>query len=172
MTPSLETDRLILREHALEDFPAFAAIWGDHDVVRHIGGKPLSREEAWVKFARETGDWVLQGFGFWLVEEKSSGKMIGDVGFSDFRRDMKPSLEGKLEFGWVLAASAHGKGYATEAMRAVMAWAGSYFPDREMCCIIDPGNAASIRVAEKLGFQPALPSVYKGAEIVVYEKRV
>jgi RimJ/RimL family protein N-acetyltransferase len=50
--PVVETERLILRGHTLDDFPAFAAMWADPAVTRFIGGAPLSQEESWGKFLR------------------------------------------------------------------------------------------------------------------------
>ena len=66
------------------------------------------------------------GFGHWAVEEKASGDFIGDLGFADFKRDIQPSIQGLPELGWVLASRAHGKGYATEAVRAAIAWGAAH----------------------------------------------
>src|SRR4029078_1365630 len=68
--PALETERLVLRGHVLEDFPAYAAMWADPHVTKFIGGKPLSEEEAWGKFLRNFGQWMVVGFGFWCVVER------------------------------------------------------------------------------------------------------
>src|ERR1700683_3795866 len=116
--PVLETERLKLRGPPLDDFPKFAAMWADPNVCRYIGGKPLNEEESWTKFLRYAGHWSLLGFGYWAVQEKSSGNFVGEIGFADYKRELEPSLKGEPEIGWVLASAAHGKGYATEAVRA------------------------------------------------------
>jgi len=160
--PVLETERPVLRGHVLEDFPAYAAMWADPRVTRFIGGKPLSEEEVWGKFLRTFGQWMVMGFGFWSVVELASGKRIGEVGFVEGRRDIVPSLIGVPECGWSLATLAHGKGYATEAVRAALAWGDAHFGKVRMACIIAPDNAASLRVAEKTGFRFAQHTTYKG----------
>jgi RimJ/RimL family protein N-acetyltransferase len=60
------------------------------------------------------------GFGFWVVREKSTGRFVGEVGLANFRRDIEPSLGESKEAGWVLSPWAHGKGFATEAVRAAL----------------------------------------------------
>ena len=119
--PVLHTERLKLRGHRLDDFIASAAMWADPNVTRHIGGQPLTEEEAWTKFLRYVGHWALLGFGYWVVEEKATGSFVGEIGFADYKRDLEPSLHDKPEIGWVLAPRSHGKGYATEAVRAAIA---------------------------------------------------
>jgi RimJ/RimL family protein N-acetyltransferase len=159
--PVIETERLRLRAHRLEDFETFAAIWADPDIVRHITGKPLTREESWAGFLRHPGHWSLMGFGYWVVEEKSSGRLAGNVGFGDFRRELTPSLEGMVEAGWVMAAWAHGKGFAREACLAAHAWIAGRFGPVPTVCMIAPENAASLRLAEKLGYHEFARATYK-----------
>jgi len=65
--PTIETERLILRGHTPEDFPAFAAMWADPVVTRFIGGAPLAEEDAWAKYLRVAGHWALLGYGFWSI---------------------------------------------------------------------------------------------------------
>jgi RimJ/RimL family protein N-acetyltransferase len=71
--PVLETERLKLRGHRLDDFAPCAAMWADPLVTRHIGGIPLSAEESWTRLLRYVGHWALLGFGYWVVEEKATG---------------------------------------------------------------------------------------------------
>jgi RimJ/RimL family protein N-acetyltransferase len=165
--PEVMTERLILRGHALEDFPAYAAMWADPDVTRFIGGTPLSEEEAWGKFLRAFGQWSVMGFGFWSVSEKSTGTRIGEVGFVEGRRNIVPSLLGVPELGWAFVPGAHGKGYATEAARAALGWGETHFGRVRMACIIAPDNAASLRVAAKLGFNEALRTTYKNEPTIM-----
>ena len=101
--PIVETARLRLRGHRAEDFDDCAAMWADPSVVRHIGGRPFPAEETWTKILRYAGLWALLGFGYWAVEEKASGRYVGDVGLADFKRDVQPSFDGAPEIGWALA---------------------------------------------------------------------
>src|ERR1700730_13663720 len=116
--PVLESERLKLRGHRLEDFVHCAAMWADPEVARYIGGKPHTEEESWARLLRYVGHWSLLGFGYWVVEEKATGNFVGEIGFADYKRDLEPWFKGVPEIGWVFASHAHGRGYATEAVRA------------------------------------------------------
>src|SRR4051812_21679512 len=107
--PVIETERLILRDHRLADFNAYAAMWRDPIVTRFIGGKARTREESWVRFLRHAGMWHHLGFGFWAIEDKTSGRFLGEGGFHEIRRAIEPSLEGTLEAGWALLPEVHGR---------------------------------------------------------------
>jgi RimJ/RimL family protein N-acetyltransferase len=149
--PRLETERLVLRETRASDFEASAKLWADERVVRHIGGKPRTPSESWTGMLRFPGLWALLGYGYWTLETKT-GDFVGQVGLADFKRDLCIDIDGVPEGGWVLSPDHHGQGYATEAMTAVLAWADVHLDAPRTCCLIDPDNAASIRVAEKLGY--------------------
>lgn len=165
--PILETERLILRGHERSDFPAYGEMWADPDVTRFIGGAPLSEEDAWAKFTRAFGQWALMDFGFWSVVEKSSGLRLGEAGYLEAKRDIAPSLKGTPEVGWAFVKAAHGKGYATEAVRAALAWGDVHFGKVRMACIIAPDNNASLRVAAKTGFREAHRTSYKGEPTIM-----
>lgn len=166
--PVLETERLILRGHAREDFPAYARMWAHPEVTRFISGPPLSEEDAWAKFMRAFGHWALMGYGFWSVHEKQGGARVGETGFLNVKRDLTPSLEGIPEVGWAFDKPAQGKGYATEAVRAVLAWGENRFGKTHFACIIAPDNAPSLNVAAKTGFREAARTTYKGEPTVVF----
>jgi RimJ/RimL family protein N-acetyltransferase len=150
------------------DFVHTAAMWGDPNVTRHIGGRPLSAEESWTRLLRYVGHWALLGFGYWVVEEKATGSFAGELGFADYKRDMEPPLKGIPEIGWVFATQFHGKGYATEAVRAAVAWGDARFGAGPTACIIHPENLASIRVAEKCGYRKSQLATYKGQPTLLF----
>jgi RimJ/RimL family protein N-acetyltransferase len=168
--PVIETERLILRVQTTEDFPAFAAMWADPVVTRYIGGTPLNEEESWAKFMRIAGHWALLGFGYWGIFEKTSGKRIGEAGILDVKRNITPSFHGAPEIGWGLLPEVHGKGYATEAARAIIGWAENHFGKVRMVCIIDPDNAPSLRVAARCGFREVSHTMYKGEPTIILER--
>jgi RimJ/RimL family protein N-acetyltransferase len=165
--PILETERLKLRAHRLEDFVHCAAMWADPEVTRYIGGKPHTEEESWARFLRYAGHWSLLGFGYWVVEEKPTGDFIGEVGFADYKRDL-PALKGLPEIGWVFTTQARGKGYATEAVRAAIGWGDAHFASSRTACIIHPENLASIRVAEKCGYCEFERTAYKSHPTIMF----
>jgi RimJ/RimL family protein N-acetyltransferase len=166
MVPVLETERLKLRGHRMDDFPACAAMWADPVVTRHFGHS-FSEEESWTRFLRYFGHWSVLGFGSWLVEERATGNFVGEVGFANYRRAIEPPLDAP-EIGWALAARFHGKGYATEAVRAAIARGEEHFGPARTTCIISPENLPSIRVAEKCGYQESLRTTYKGQPVIVF----
>jgi RimJ/RimL family protein N-acetyltransferase len=104
------------------------------------------------------------------VAEKASGRFVGEVGFGDLKRELVPSLAGEPEAGWVLAPWSHGRGYATEAVRAALHWGDARFGPARTVCLISPGNDPSVRVAEKCGFQPAGSTHYQGAATLLFER--
>ncbi len=166
MVPVLETERLKLRGHRMDDFPACAAMWADPVVTRHFGHS-FSEEESWTRFLRYFGHWSVLGFGSWLVEERATGNFVGEVGFANYRRAIEPPLDAP-EIGWVLAVQFHGKGYATEAVRSAVTWGEQHFGPVRTTCIIAPENLPSIRVAEKCGYRESLRTTYKGQPAVVF----
>ncbi len=152
MTPStLTTPHLILRAITLADFEPYAAMWADPRVTSFIGGQPRDRQTSWGKFCQSVGFWPLLGYGFWLFEERASGKLAGLGGLACFERGIA-QLEGYPEAGWAFAADHWGKGYASEAVAAIVGWSDTVLAAPEIRCIIDPENGASIRVAQKCGF--------------------
>jgi RimJ/RimL family protein N-acetyltransferase len=164
--PTLSTARLRLRSHRRDDFPHCLRLWGDPEVTRYIGGRPFTAEEVWGRMLRYAGLWSLMGFGYWAVEAKDAG-YVGDVGLADFHRGLEPPLDGQPELGWALLPDHHGKGLATEAVSAAIAWAGSALPHAQLACLIDPGNERSERVAQKCGFAFSHAATYKGSVVRV-----
>jgi len=150
--PDIETERLRLRGHGVDDFADCVAMWSEPDVVRYTIGEASPPQRTWLRILSYRGHWALLGFGYWAVEEKRSGRYIGELGFADFRRGMKLSLDGMPELGWALAPWAQGQGYATEALKAAVAWSDEQIASPRTVCIIHRENRRSFRVAEKLGY--------------------
>jgi RimJ/RimL family protein N-acetyltransferase len=168
--PVLRTERLTLRGHTLTDFPSYAAMWADPVVTRFIGGAPMSEEDAWAKFLRVAGHWALLGYGFWAIEENATGRRVGEAGIINMKRDMHPAFHGVPEIGWGLLPEVHGRGYATEAVGAILIWAEGHFGRVRMVCIIDPENGPSLRVAARCGFRECARTIYRGEPTILLER--
>lgn len=168
--PVLETGRLRLRGLAEADFERYAAMWAEPAVVRFISGSPLSREAAWHRFLRQAGHWAWMGFGYFAIEDRGTGTLLGEAGFQELRRKLSPSIEGTMEAGWVLAPAAQGRRFAEEAMNACLDWADRALPGRRITCIIHPDHAASLHIARKLGFTEFANSDYHGAPKLLLER--
>lgn len=146
----IDTERLRLRPPQLADFEATAAMFAEPRVIAHIGGKPLDRAEAWVKFLRDVGHWTALQFGQFSIFEAATGHYIGKVGHARFER-LPPSLDTAIEMSWTLRSGFHGKGYAIEAAAAAQAWFDSQGL-RRTACLIAPANAPSRKLAARLGY--------------------
>jgi len=169
--PVLESERLRLRGHGPEDFDDCAALWGDPQITQHIGGRPLTREEVWSRLLRNAGIWLWFGYGYWVVEEKDTQQFVGEVGYANLQREIQPPLDDLPELGWVLAKPFHGKGYATEAVRAAISWGDQRLGYGQSTCMIDPENAPSIRVAQKCDFRESHRADYNGEPIIVFTRK-
>jgi len=167
--PALDTIRLILRPHRVEDHAACTALWADPAVVRHIGGVPLDSQAVWFRILRYAGMWSLLGYGMWVIEARDSGAFLGEAGLLSAQRGL-PELEGVPEVGWVLGPQAWGRGIATEAMQAILDWSDAHVAAPSTRCIIDPDNAASIKVAEKLGFAMLTDTELGGKPTRVFDR--
>lgn len=168
MPPILHTDRLTLTPPSPADLDDEAAMWAEPAVYAHIGGRAFTREEVWHRLLRYVGHWQVCGYGTWIMRT-SDGAFAGSVGLMDSRRATDPSFEGTPEAGWTLAPHAHGQGYALEAMQALLAWADAQGIARTVC-IIDPGNAASLRLADKLGYRLVTEATYRDAPTLLFER--
>jgi RimJ/RimL family protein N-acetyltransferase len=168
--PTLETERLRLRAFKADDLDALAAMWADPQVVRFIGGHVLSREDTWRRSLAACGQWPYTGWGYWIAELKSTGEVVGQLGFADFKRDMDPSLEGEPELGYVFSPKVHGQGIANEACSAALEWADANLKAASYPAIISPENAASIRLAERLGFERVPDGTYRGEPIALFRR--
>jgi RimJ/RimL family protein N-acetyltransferase len=149
--PTILTERLILRPLSLDDWEAYAAAWADPQMTAFIGGQPRDRTTSWAKFTSAAGLWPIVGYGYWSFIDRKTDTFLGTGGLARHERGLA-DLEGFPEAGWAFVPGAWGRGLATEAIRAVLNWSDSERGAPEVRCIIDPGNTASIRVAEKLGF--------------------
>lgn len=167
LAPVIETARLRLRPGRLSDKDTHVAMWADARVTRFIGGEPRAPDVSWGKFLSSAGLWPVMGFGYWVFADKDTDKLIGMGGLSYFGRGI-PELEGLPEVGWAFDADHWGAGYATEAMTAALGWADANLDAAEVRCIIEPGNAASERVAAKLGFRRIGESDALGDVVVIY----
>lgn len=157
MSVVLRTARLVLRPPALDDLGALAEIFADPEVCRFIGdGRPRSPERVERGVRNALLCWDRRGFGPFVVEQ--GGVIIGDALLYPVARSGADASDfaqrgPEIELGYRLARSAWGRGFATEAARAVMDWAFSPSGPglTKLIAVTYPENAASQRVLEKIG---------------------
>lgn len=140
----IETERLILRPVAAEDFPGWAAFFADPQATHHLGGV-RSAPLAWRHFLTMAGAWRIQGFGAFSIIDKAGGAWLGWIA------PWHPVGWPGPEIGWCLARSAWGRGYATEAAAAIVDWAFQTLDWTEVIHLIPPDNVPSQAVARRLG---------------------
>lgn len=160
---TLKTERLVLRMLREDDLDEYAAMAADPKVTRYLGdGGTLSRADAWRQMAMILGHWQLRGYGMWAVEEISTGRLAGRIGF--FNPEGWPGFE----LGWTLAREFWGRGYATEGARAALEYGFTGMNRERVISLIRPTNTPSICVAERLGEKPDGTVELSGREALVY----
>jgi RimJ/RimL family protein N-acetyltransferase len=154
----LETERLLLRVPEPSDLDGYATILGDPEVVRFLGMRRQTRDESAAAIERMLRHWQRHGIGLFSVLRKSDERLLGRAGFllwepQRWVHAMREDLDGPLEteIGWTLGSAFWNRGYATEAALACRDWALGERDLTRLVSVIAPGNAASIRVAEKIG---------------------
>lgn len=165
----IETDRLILRPHTLEDYEGMTAMFGDPAFFRLSGISPQSREDVWHRLLRYHGHWSAFGWGLFAIIDKTTGQFIGETGLADFHRGLGEPFDPFPEAAWALMPSVQGKGYALEAVTAAHGWFDAHRPQRTVC-IIDPINVPSQKVATALGYTAFGDTTYKGHIVTMYER--
>lgn len=166
----VETARLILRPYQVRDFDALWAVSAHPDTFRFSERGPMSSDEAWSRLLRHVGHWSLAGYGVFAVEEKETGRFIGEAGLCDFRRGLGPKFDGVPEMTWSIAPELQGLGLATEAAEAALLWTEARVAARRSVCLIHEQNQPSLRVAEKLGYRLFERRTYRGYAAILLER--
>ncbi|SMH50803.1 GNAT family N-acetyltransferase [Maritimibacter sp. HL-12] len=160
--PTLQTARLTLRAARRGDFDGFAAELAKPRTGYMDG--PFSRDAAWSFFVNDLASWALLGLGGLMLDR--AGEVVGQVAIA------QPPHFPEIELGWFIYEGHEGQGYATEAAAALRDWAFANAGLTTLVSYIDPGNAASIRLAERLGAvadpAAALPDGETAAETIVF----
>lgn len=165
----IETERLLLRRWQDKDLEPYARMCAHPEVMRFIGaGSTLNREQSEEQVSRFVRHWEERGFGLWALEEKEGGAFVGFAGLS-YQEDW-PEGEHKTEVGWRLDRAFWGRGLATEAARASVDYGFENLRPERIISIIQPGNVASCRVAEKAGLTLQGESHWRNNDVIWYAK--
>ncbi|GCD48386.1 GNAT family acetyltransferase [Streptomyces paromomycinus] len=156
----IETERLRLRPLHVSDADAFVALHADPRVNRFVGA--YSHRQAVERLTAVERQWAERGHGLCAVELRSSGDFIGRSGLQYWEQF------DEVELGWTLRAEHWGHGYATEAAQACLEWGFATLDDAYFTALLRPGDEASVRVAERLGFSPRREDLLHGAAVTVY----
>jgi ribosomal-protein-alanine N-acetyltransferase len=161
----LTTERLRLRPFTPADRDAIHAVYSDPEVMRYVGHgahRTPAETAAALRVYREVLE--RRGFSFLAVTDRETGALIGDGGLHPLGED--------IELGYTLARSAWGRGYATELGRALLAYAFETLGADRVIAQVEPDNAASRHVLEKLGMRAIETRTAYGRPHLVYEVKL
>jgi RimJ/RimL family protein N-acetyltransferase len=160
--PHLRTDRLNLREYRIADFELFADHLSNPESSAHLG--LADRDTAWRIFGSHAGLWLLSGAGWWSIEDRQTGELVGTVG-AFFRHESTV-----IEMGWNTYRAFWGKGIANEAAAAVLDYVFEVRREPKVRALIGSGNESSRRVAERLGMTYEMETELHGKVIKSYAR--
>ena len=159
--PTLETERLRLRQLREADLDDLARLNTDPAFARFIGGVKR-RPDSWRQLAMLIGHWQMRGYGWYAVTLKGDDRLIGRIGH------WYPEGWPELEVGWALDPALWGRGYAVEGARACLEVARVSLGLASVISLIDPSNRASRRVCERLGGRPERPFLLDGTTVDIW----
>lgn len=162
--PCLHTERLVLREYRRADFDLFAAHLADPVSAAHL--VPADRHAAWRIFCSQAGLWLIHGAGWWAVEEKETGQLVGSVG-AFFREESSV-----MELGWNTYRAFWGRGFANEAAAAALNHAREVRREPKVRALITSANASSLRVAGRLGLTHEADTELYGKAVGIYTREL
>jgi len=168
--PTINTPSVTLRGMRAEDFTRFAEIWATPEVVSHIRSQPWSRARSWDSFLRNAGHWQITGFGQWGIQIHGHKALAGQTGFFYGSRGFGEDFDPYPEAGWVLAPEHQNQGYGRDAAGAAHDWFDRIVAGRTVC-VVSPDNEGSLRVAEKLGYQPLRDAVIDGDAVLLMTRK-
>jgi RimJ/RimL family protein N-acetyltransferase len=159
----VETERLLLRQFRESDFEAYVQLMTTPELLHFLsGGEDRTREELWRNMTFHAGHWCIRGYGLWAIELKETKELIGRAGV------WFPDGWPETEAAWAIDPNHWGRGYATEAGRGALRQAFGILGVDHVTSLIHPDNAASRRVAEKLGGKVERRTLFQDHDTLFY----
>jgi RimJ/RimL family protein N-acetyltransferase len=149
--PVLVTPRLVLRQIGEDDLDPHMALLNTPAVMQHLGGVQ-PREVIAAKHAAARAGFAREGFGFMLMIEQASGEIVGHCGLRRVAHPLAPN-PADHEIGWIVREDRWRRGYAHEAMRAVVDWGFAAIGAPQLVALTCEANIGSWRLMEKLGME-------------------
>lgn len=141
----LVTPRLACRRFTGDDRPAFARLYSDPDIMRHLAdGVPFSPRQIADRFTRVQEHYRRQGFGMWALVDRQTLKIVGRAGLQHL------SGVDEVEVGYALFPEHWGKGLATEIAGALVRYGFEKLNFPRIVALVSPQNTASMNVLEKI----------------------
>jgi RimJ/RimL family protein N-acetyltransferase len=150
--PVIRTERLLLRPQQASDLEGLVELIASEETRKHLGSAKAEPAQQFERLLRNAGSWRLYGYGAFAVRRQDDPELIGSCGVFHSWRGFGEGMDDVPEAGWIIRSDACGQGVASEAMEAIFRWFDTKFGPRRVACMIEMGNAASERLAKKLGF--------------------
>lgn len=159
-----ETSRLVIRTLSSDDAEKLAAVVTDEKTMQYTasGIIPQSQIPAYIQKCKQDNEQT--GFGYWAIECKDSGQLVGLCGLN--RHEIYGTEY--LHLNYRLATAFLGKGFATETANGMKAYCFEQLQQNVLFAIIEPSNLDSINVAERCGFELQLVTRFKDLEVNIY----
>jgi RimJ/RimL family protein N-acetyltransferase len=165
----LRSARLTLSLPSLSDLDDFHLMWQDPLIAQFTGGATAGRDVSWRKVLAMRGLWPILNYGYFAVRTHQ-GEFVGGVGLADYQRNIAGAPIGRPEIGWALTPMARGKGFAKEAVAAVLQWADAQPQVDKTWCLINTDNQRSINLATAVGYAVIGSAQYQGFAINIFER--
>jgi Acetyltransferases, including N-acetylases of ribosomal proteins len=153
-SPLLTTERFGLWQPAATDLADLVHLLEGEEMIRYLGPARPTALSQFDRLLRNAGSWSLYGYGVFYVRPHGSREIIASCGVFHSWRGFGKGMDDEPEAGWIVRQDWWGKGVAGEAMCAVLPWFDEAHGPRRIACMIEDGNDASVRLADKLGFSP------------------
>lgn len=166
----LATTRLSLVPFATEHVDGLNAMNADPEVMRYLTGRPETREETVALVERVQRHWATFGHSWWSLLDRDTGLLVGAAALQHLRRAAAPAPDPDcpLEIGWRLRRDCWHRGFASEAARAIAAFAFDKRQVNELHAVCHPDNAASAQVMKRLGMRDCGLQTWYGLSLATY----
>ena len=164
MEEPIHTERLRLRPFTRDDLDELHAMWSHPEIGPWVGGTHTDRAQSVDELTEHLRHQAEHGFGFWAVEERETGRLVGEVGLMYFE-----SRGPEIETGWCFVRDTWGRGYAREAATRWLEVAFEELGLERVIAVILPSNERSIRLAESLGMRQTGTREAYGREHLLFE---
>ena len=166
----LHTERLRLEPFADAHVAGLNAMNSDPEVMRYLTGRPQTLDETRAMVERVKQAWATVGYAWWSLVDKASGDIVGAGCVQHLRHDVAalPDPACPLEIGWRLRRDRWHQGFASEAARAMAAFAFDTLAAPELLSVCDPENVASYTVMQRLGMRDQGLQSWYGREVRTY----
>ena len=169
--PLLLTERLELWQPVASDLPGLLDLTFDGETRRFLGPSLPSERDSGERLLRNAGSWALFGYGTFAVRWRGRDRIIGSCGLFHTWRGFGKGMDDVPEAGWIMHRDVWGRGVASEAMVAILAWFDAEHGRRRTVCMIEEDHAVSDKLARKLGYAPYdTEELDDGAVVALYER--